>query len=211
MRRYLNALIEDRKRFGSAQTDIISKLIEAEEDGDKLTQSEVVSNLILLYVAGHETTTNLISNGLNALITNPDQLAAIISDQKSIPNAVEELLRFDPPVQNTGRLVLNTFDFEGYELQKGNFVSVIIGAANRDPKVYEEPNKLNVFRKNVKHLSFGQGIHFCMGAPLARAEGRILFQHLFSTFSNFEQGSGETTRQMNSLLRGFTKYSVIAS
>lgn len=211
MRDYLNKLIVEIKSTGSDRGDIISKLIEAEEDGDKLTQSEVVSNIILLYVAGHETTSNLIANGLNALIDYPEQINALVSDTNAIPNAVEEFLRFDPPVQNTGRLILETFDFEDYEVKAGNFISIIIGAANRDPKVYENPNQLDVFRKNVKHLSFGQGIHFCLGAPLARAEGRIFFKHFLTNFSEFRRGSGTTIRQMNSLLRGFTRFSISVS
>ena len=179
---YFSAIIEARRR--EPQDDIVSALAQAEEEGDKLTAREVLNMLRLLLVAGNETTTNLIGNGMLALLRNPDQLQLLREDPSRIPAAVEELLRFDSPVQLDFRGVLEDCEVNGASLRRGDGAILAIGAANRDPEVFDEPERLDVERSKGSNISFGRGVHHCLGAPLARLEGRIALEVLLERFSS---------------------------
>lgn len=170
---YFRQLFELRRR--SPGDDLTSQLVHAEEDGNKLTNEELTANIILLFGAGHETTVNLIGNGLLALHRNPDQLALLKANPSLITNAVEEFLRYDSSVQSTGRVALEDIDdLGGIRIPKGENVLCLLGSANRDPAVYpDRPDRLDITRPNVRPLSFGGGIHFCLGAQLARIEAEI--------------------------------------
>lgn len=175
---YFQQLFELRRR--SPGDDLTTQLVQAEEDGNKLTNEELTANIILLFGAGHETTVNLIGNGLLALHRNPDQLALLKARPELITNAIEEFLRYDSSVQLTGRVALEDIDdLGGKKIPKGETVLCLLGSANRDPAVYpDQPNRLDVARPNVKPLSFGGGIHFCLGAQLARIEAEIAINTL---------------------------------
>ena len=154
--------------------------MQAEEDGRKLSNEELTANIILLFGAGHETTVNLIGNGLLALHRNPDQLALLKANPALITNAIEEFLRYDSSVQMTGRVALEDIDdLGGKKIPKGESVLCLLGSANRDPAVYpDRPDRLDITRPNVRPLSFGGGIHFCLGAQLARIEAEIAISTL---------------------------------
>lgn len=169
---YFQQLFELRRR--TPGDDLITQLVQAEEDGNKLTNEELTANIILLFGAGHETTVNLIGNGLLALHRNPDQLALLKARPELMVNAIEEFLRYDSSVQMTGRVALEDVDLGGVKIPRGESVLCLLGSANRDPAVYpDRPDRLDVTRQNVKPLSFGGGIHFCLGAQLARIEAEI--------------------------------------
>jgi len=160
--------------------DLITQLVQAEEDGSKLSNEELTANIILLFGAGHETTVNLIGNGLLALHRNPDQLALLKANPGLITNAIEEFLRYDSSVQLTGRVALEDIeDLGGKRIPKGETVLCLLGSANHDPAVYpDRPGSLDITRPNVRPLSFGGGIHFCLGAQLARIEAEIAIASL---------------------------------
>lgn len=165
---YFRGLFDLRRR--QPQDDLITSLVQAEFAGDQLTDQELAANIILLFVAGYETTSNLIGNSVLALHQNPSELARLRNAPALLSDAIDELLRYESSVQFTGRQVLEDLDLGGKRLQKGDFIIACVGAANRDPVVYEDPNRLDLGRKNIRHLSFGGGIHFCLGAQLARIE-----------------------------------------
>jgi cytochrome P450 len=187
-REYLFALIADRRRH--LGDDLISGLIQAEDEGGKLTEQEVVSTCVLVLIAGHETTSGLIGNGLLALGRNPDELQRLRDGLKEDPglikSAIEELLRFDSPVQLTGRLVMEPIEVDGTTIEPGNDVITLIGAANRDPEAFPDPDRLDVARPDNHHMAFGGGIHFCLGAPLARVEGQIAIAELLTRFPSLQ-------------------------
>jgi cytochrome P450 len=170
---YFQQLFELRRR--NPGDDLTTQLVQAEEDGSKLSNQELTANIILLFGAGHETTVNLIGNGLLALHRNPDQLALLKANPALITNAIEEFLRYDSSVQLTGRVALEDIDdLAGKKIPKGESVLCLLGSANRDPAVYpDRPDRLDITRPNVKPLSFGGGIHFCLGAQLARIEAEV--------------------------------------
>ncbi|MEH2622061.1 cytochrome P450 [Bradyrhizobium sp. AZCC 1719] len=175
---YFQQLFDLRRK--SPGDDLITQLVQAEEDGSKLTNEELTANIILLFGAGHETTVNLIGNGLLALHRNPDQLALLKARPELITNAIEEFLRYDSSVQMTGRVALEDIDdLGGKRIPKGESVLCLLGSANHDPTVYpDNPERLDITRPNVKPLSFGGGIHFCLGAQLARIEAEIAISTL---------------------------------
>jgi hypothetical protein len=170
---YFQQLFELRRK--SPGDDLTTQLLQAEEDGSKLSNEELTANIILLFGAGHETTVNLIGNGLLALYRNPDQLALLKANPALITNAIEEFLRYDSSVQMTGRVALEDIDdLAGKKIPEGEAVLCLLGSANRDPAVYpDRPDRLDITRPNVRPLSFGGGIHFCLGAQLARIEAEI--------------------------------------
>ncbi|SIO33520.1 hypothetical protein SAMN05443247_04085 [Bradyrhizobium erythrophlei] len=175
---YFHQLFELRRK--SPGDDLTTQLVQAEEDGSKLSNEELTANIILLFGAGHETTVNLIGNGLLALHRNPDQLALLKANPSLITNAIEEFLRYDSSVQLTGRVALEDIeDLGGKKIPKGESVLCLLGSANHDPAVYpDRPERLDITRPNVKPLSFGGGIHFCLGAQLARIEAEIAISTL---------------------------------
>jgi cytochrome P450 len=183
MAAYFQRLFELRRR--EPGNDLTTHLVQAEEDGNKLTNEELTANIILLFGAGHETTVNLIGNGLLALHRNPDQLQLLKSDPSLMANAIEELLRYDSSVQVTGRTTLEDVDeIGGIPLEKGQTVVCLLGSANRDPAVYPDPDRLDITRRDVRPLSFGGGIHYCVGAQLARIEGEIAIGTLLRRLPN---------------------------
>jgi cytochrome P450 len=175
---YFQNLFELRRK--NPGDDLTTQLVQAEEDGSKLSNEELVANIVLLFGAGHETTVNLIGNGLLALHRNPDQLALLKSNPSLITNAIEEFLRYDSSVQMTGRAALEDIDdLGGRKIPKGEGVLCLLGSANHDPAVYpDRPDQLDITRPNVRPLSFGGGIHFCLGAQLARLEAEVAISTL---------------------------------
>jgi pimeloyl-[acyl-carrier protein] synthase len=173
---YLRPLVAERKK--NPQKDLISALGAAELDGNKLTDYELLANVILILVAGHETTVNLIGNSVISLMRNPDQLDLLKSDPNLMESAVEEFLRYDSPVQFVRRNADSGLELAGKEIRQNDLLVMMLGAANRDPAQFENPDKLDITRTNNKHLAFGSGIHHCLGAALARTEGQIALSTL---------------------------------
>jgi cytochrome P450 len=187
LRAYLQGVVEERRR--EPREDLLSALVAAEQAGDKLTLEEVYSTTELLLVAGNETTTNLIGNGLLALLGNPDQLDTLRREPDLMQDAVEELLRYDSPVQATSRNATEDTELGGVQIKRHQEVMLFIGAANRDPAQCRDPERLDVRRKDVRHLSFGHGIHFCLGSPLARLEAPIALNALIQRFPDLRLSS----------------------
>jgi pimeloyl-[acyl-carrier protein] synthase len=197
---YFHGLIEQRRL--EPRDDLISALVAAEAAGDQLSHDELLVMLRLLLVAGNETTTNLIGNGLLALLRHPDQLQALRSDPGRIAGAVEELLRYDSPVQVLGRTALQDMENEGRAIRKGQGIVLLIGSANRDPEVFGQPDRLDINRRGPSPLAFGRGIHHCLGAPLARLEARVVFETLSERFAEMHLLTGDPPFRDNVVLRG---------
>lgn len=181
-REYFKQLIAERRK--NPRGDILSALIAAEEEGDKLSEPELISTSRLILIAGHETTVNLIGNAVLQLLRHPEQAAKFIADPSLARGVVEETLRYDPPVQFDGRNCIEDAEVAGHRIEKGQFVLMLLGAANRDPAKFEDPDTYDITRNDDRHLAFGYGIHFCLGAPLARVEGEIALRTLFQRFKN---------------------------
>ena len=197
---YFGALLDERRRH--PRDDLLSSLVEAWENDDQLSDEEVASTAILLFAAGFETTTNLLGNGLLALLTHPDQLADWRGHPDIGPSAVEELLRFDSPVQFNLRTALEPADLLGEPLARGDRIVILQGAANRDPARFERPEELDLRREANAPLSFGWGIHHCIGAALARMEGEIAFNALLARFPSVELVDNEPSWRPSFTLRG---------
>lgn len=181
--RYLRKLV--RKRRTSPQDDLVSALVQVEDEGDQLDEDELVAMIFLLLVAGHETTVNLIGNGVLALMQHPDQMTLLRSDPDLIETAVEELLRFDGPLKTaTERYARVDVEIAGIRIPQGDLVYAVLGSANRDEHQFDDPDRLDLTRTPNRHLAFGQGIHYCLGAPLARLEGRIALTMLLRRAKN---------------------------
>ena len=176
-------IAERRKRPGD---DLLSGLIEAEEDGERLLPEELPVMVLQLLVAGHETTRNLIGNGLYCLLQHPDQLQALRRAPSALPGAVEEMLRFEPPLIWVARTVREDFEISGVPVRQGQLLLLNLAAANRDPAVHPDPHSFDISRSERRILTFGYGAHFCIGANLARLEGRIAFEVLLERFSSLE-------------------------
>jgi cytochrome P450 len=178
---YITKLIADKRR--TPGDDLLSALLEVREQGDRLSEEELVSMVFLMLIAGHETTMNLIGNGVYLLLTHPDQRARLEADPGLLPHAIEEFLRFQPPVQNsTLRLTTRPVTFSGVTVPANELVMVSLLSANRDETAIPGPDSFDIDRPVVTHLSFGHGIHFCLGAALARLEGRIAFTALLERY-----------------------------
>jgi len=203
---YFRALVPERR--AKPQADLLSGLLAAEEQGDKLTEPEVIAMCLLLFIAGHETTVNLIGNGTLALLRHPDQLAQVQADPALVPNAIEELLRYDSPVQRTARITTADVDIAGHAIGKGSMVVTALGAANRDPAQFADPDRLDVTRRDVRHISFGYGIHFCLGAPLARVEGQIALGTLLRRAPGLALAETSPEWRESSVLRGLKRLRV---
>ena len=200
---YFERLFELRRK--EPRDDLLSLLVQAEEAGDRLTPEELRANVTLLFGAGHETTVNLIGNGLWSLHRNPSQWAAIRDDPSLIPNAIEEILRYESPVQVVGRVVAEPIEFSGVTVQPGTPMLALLGAANRDPEMFPDPDRMDVTRERLKPLSFGGGIHFCIGAQLARIEAEVVFQTLLRRMPDLVLPEVETPKWRDTFtLRGLT-------
>lgn len=197
---YFSRIIEQRRR--EPKDDLISGLIAARDKGDLLSQEELLATCVLLLVAGNETTTNLIGNGMLALLRSPGERKRLQDDPAIIVSAVEELLRYDGPVQATSRVVLEDMTFRGKDLKEGQVVITFLGAANRDPAQFEEPDRLDLTREDNRHVAFGQGIHYCVGAPLARVEGQIAISTLLRRFPDPEPAFDKPEWGSSFILRG---------
>ncbi|MGN6311229.1 MAG: cytochrome P450 [Xanthobacteraceae bacterium] len=206
---YFHQLFELRRK--QPGDDLITQLVQAEEDGQKLTNEELTANIILLFGAGHETTVNLIGNGLLALHRNPDQLALLKANPGLITNAIEEFLRYDSSVQLTGRVALEDIqDVGGKRIPKGETVLCLLGSANHDTAVYpDRPERLDITRPDVKPLSFGGGIHFCLGAQLARIEAEIAISTLLRRIPDLRLDDAENPEwRPTFVLRGLKRLPV---
>lgn len=173
MSKYFSEVIAHRRRHPVADQTIIDHMIAARDGGDALSEAELVANCVLLLFAGHETTTNLFGNGLLTLLRNPDQFAMLAGDPTLAASAVEEILRYDGPIGTTTRVALEDVALDGGTLKAGDRVFSMIHAANRDPRHFDDPHRFDIRRGENRHIVFGFGIHFCLGAPLARMEGQI--------------------------------------
>jgi len=200
---YLRRLFAERQQH--PQDDLITALVEAEEAGDRLSEAELSSMVALLLVTGHETTVNLIGNGTLALLLHPDQLEILRRGPGGWETAVEELLRYDNPVEtSTIRWVREDIVFRGQQMCRGDIMRVVITSANRDAGQFNRPDELDVMRDDNRHLSFGMGIHYCLGAPLARLEGIIALETLFRRFPTLQPAlsTAEMSWRSGVLLRG---------
>jgi pimeloyl-[acyl-carrier protein] synthase len=197
---YFRGLVAERRR--RPQGDLLSALIAAEEQGNRLTEGDVLAMCVLLFVAGHVTSANLIGNGVLALLQHPDQLQRLREEPALIANAVEELLRYESPVQRFGRVPLADVEIEGRTIPAGAIVVGAIGAANRDPAHFHDPDRLDLGRRDNHHLAFGSGIHVCLGAPLARAEAQIAVASLFRRAPGLSLQATAPEWRHSSTLRG---------
>jgi cytochrome P450 len=179
---YVRREVDDHRK--NPGPDIVTQLIEAEDKGDRLSDAEVVSTVVLLLVAGHETTVNLIGNGMLALLLNPEQLERLKREPALMKSAIEELLRFVNPVQLVNRYAAERLQIAGEEIPAGSHLVLMLGAADHDPICASDPEQLDLARADAKHVAFGQGIHYCLGAPLARLEGEIAFATLLNRLPN---------------------------
>ena len=202
---YFDHLFDLRRKHPG--DDLTTQLLQAEEEGSKLSNEELYANIVLLFGAGHETTVNLIGNGLLALYRNPDQLALLKAKPELIGDAIEEFLRYDSSVQMTGRVALENVELGGRHIPKGESVLCLLGSANHDPAVYpDHPERLDITRPNVKPLSFGGGIHFCLGAQLARIEAEVAINTLLRRIPDLRLDDAENPEWRPSfVLRGLTR------
>jgi cytochrome P450 len=204
---YLKGLIaERRKRHGE---DLLSKMVQAEENGDMLSEDEIVIATNFLLFAGHETTANLIASGLYYLMQNPEQMAQLRADPSKIPAAVEELLRYVSPVHTLGRRTLQEATIRGVSIPKDSSIYLLIGAANRDPEKFPDPEKLDINRPAVRSLGFGYGIHFCIGATLARIESQVAFDTIIRRLPDLKMTVETPEFRPNYSLRGLKALPVV--
>ena len=189
--------------------DLLTDLIAVEEGGEGLTEPELLSMISLLFVAGHETTVNLIGNGTHSLLNNPDQFQLVLNDPSVDSTIADELLRFDSPVQNSGRLLLENMELSGIHVKAGELVLTALGSANRDPRFWgDSAHVLNIKRQDAsRHVSFGSGVHYCLGAALAKMEGEIAITKLIRRFPEISI-TEEPTFNSRIILRGRDKFPV---
>ncbi len=206
LREYLRELIAARRAHPAG--DLLTALIAAEDQGRQLSEPELVSMCVLLLVAGHETTVNLIANGTLALLRHPEARAGLQAGAELPASAVEELLRYDSPVQFTSRHALADLEIGGRRVRAGETVIAVLGAANRDPAQFPDPDRLDLTRAPNRHVAFGGGIHFCLGAPLARVEARIAIGALLARLPGLELGPRPLVRRDTVTLRGLASLPV---
>ena len=198
---YMRGVIEERR--AEPRNDLISELVRVQEAGDRLSMEELLATCRLLLTAGHETTVNLIGNGMLALLRHPDARATLAADQARLPNAVEELLRWDSPVQMTMRFAVDEGPLGRHTHKRGDLVVLLLGAANRDPAHFDEPDRLDLARGNAQsHLAFGGGIHYCLGAALARLEGEIAIGTLLRRLQSLALADEPIVWRKHFVLRG---------
>jgi pimeloyl-[acyl-carrier protein] synthase len=200
MAAYFDELVTERRRH--LGPDLLSAFIQAEDDGDRLSHQELLDTSILLFGAGHETTVNLIAGGALNLLRHPNQLQRLRDDRTLMASATEELLRFGPPVQLTGRIATVDTELGGQLITKGTEVIVMLASANRDPAVFDHPETLDIGRPDNRHLSFSGGIHFCLGAPLARIEAQEALGQLLDRFPGLTLTDPEVAWKPTTTIRG---------
>ena len=205
LRDYFSDLAERRR--ADPGEDLVSVLTQIEDEGDRLSHLELQLMLVLLLVAGNETTRNLVGNGLLALLRNPEQLDRLRREPDLIGPAVEELTRYDSPVQIDGRSVREDTEVGGVPMERGQYLMLLLGAANRDPEAFDDPDVLDVSRERNPHLGFGRGIHHCLGAPLARMEAEVMLGKLLERFPNVRL-AGTPSRRRQIVLRGLSSLPV---
>ena len=202
LRLYLKMVIEEKRR--NPKNDLISALVSAQAgDYESLSNEELLANTVLILIAGHETTVNLIGNGMFNLLSHPTELEKVRRDFALIQNAIEEILRFDPPVQIIRRLAKEDTELGGETIKANQVLTVITAACNRDPRINENPEVFDVEREHIKHLTFGAGIHYCLGAELARTEGKVALETLLARFPNLSLAERERKYKGPFSLRGF--------
>lgn len=206
MTEYLRTHVRARRH--APADDILTLLIHAEEDGDTLTEDELYAQCVLLLFAGHETTRNLIGNGLLALLRHPHELERLRADPSLMRGAVEEVLRFDSPLQAISRVVVRDFEYRGRQLRAGQMATMFLGAANRDPAQFSEPDRLDITRKDNRHLAFAIGPHACLGAQLARIEAAIAFTAILARLPDLRLVEDQPQYVPNMKLRGLTSLRV---
>jgi cytochrome P450 len=197
---YITTLSKERSL--QPKEDLLTGLVMAVDEGNRLTQEELVANVGLLLAAGHETTTNLIGNGMLALLRNPDQRDKLRDNSTLIESAVEEMLRYDNPVQIVYRSATEDVELEGKPIRQGQLVNLMLGAANRDPAHFSEPERFDITRSEGRHMGLGLGIHFCLGAALARLEGQIAFTTVLRRFPDLRLATDTLAWQEHPTFRG---------
>jgi cytochrome P450 len=204
---YLGELAAERRQ--TPGEDLLSHLVSVRDaEGDKLTEDELVTTCILLLNAGHEATVNVSGNGTLALLQHPEQLRRLREDRSLLPTAIEELMRFDSPLQLFERTATEDVEIGGVTVERGRKIAALLGSANRDPAVFVEPDTLDVGRTENPHISFGAGVHFCIGAPLARVELQASFGALLDRTSSLELGA-EPRRRPEFVIRGLADLPVV--
>jgi cytochrome P450 len=200
---YLHRLVAARRRQpGDFETDVLTRLIQGEADGERLTETELLHNCIFLLNAGHETTTNTIGNGMHALMVHRGELERLAGDASLLPTAVEEILRYESPLQLNNRVTTAPVAIGGHAFPEGTFLTLGVGAANRDPAQFPDPDRLDVGRKPSRHVAFGHGDHACAGMNVARMEARVAFGRLLARFPKIDlAGAPERDRRVR--FRGF--------
>jgi len=199
--RYIRRLVKARR--SSPRDDLVTALVQAEEEGARLNEDELVAMIFLLLIAGHETTVNLIGNGMLALLRHPDQLQRLRDEPGMIKVAVEELLRFDGPLETaTERYARQDVEVAGTIIRRGELVYAVLGSANRDERQFPDPDRLDLSREPNRHLAFGLGVHYCLGAPLARLEGQIAIGTLVSRLPNLRMTQRRLRWRRSLVLRG---------
>ncbi|MCX7961656.1 MAG: cytochrome P450 [Burkholderiales bacterium] len=207
---YLGVLVaERRRRPGDPETDVLTRLLQGEADGERLTEKELYHQCIFLLNAGHETTTNLLGNGLWLLLTHPQEFARLRAEPGLLPTAIEEMLRYEGPIQLNNRRCLAPIEIGGVRLEPGTSITIAIGAANRDPRQFPDPERFDIARKPNRHVAFGHGDHACSGMNVARMEARIAFSRLLARFPRIEL-AGEPERDRRIRFRGFARLPVRA-
>jgi cytochrome P450 len=206
LRAVLHRVFDARRQ--EPREDLVSGLVQAGEQGDVLSEAELDSLSVLLLVAGNETTTNLIGNGTLALLEHPEQRRALLDGPEAARRAIEELLRFESPIQATDRVASVDLEIDGRRVTKGTIVGLLIGAANRDPAVFARPDELDLSRADNPHLAFGHGVHFCLGAQLARLEGRLALGGLFERYPGLAARGDAGPWKRSLVLRGLTSLPV---
>lgn len=199
---YFRAAVQDHREH--PRDALISALLNAEQDGDRLSEEEVIANTIVTMVGGQETTTNLIGNGVLTLLRHPDQREKLQADSSLVPSAVEELLRYESPSQHTARLAPQEMELGEKTIHTREAVIAVMGAANRDPQRFADPDRFDICRQDNRHLAFAWAGHFCFGAPLARMEGQIVFETLLRRLPNIRLASEAVNWRENLGLRGLT-------
>ena len=197
---YLANIIEQRRE--EPRDDLVTRLVQAEDAGDKLTPAETRATLRLLLVAGNETTTSLIGNGVRALLLHAEQLELLRSRPDMMGNALEELLRYDAPIQLDPRFAATNLEIGGRRIAPDSRITCVLGAANRDPELFEQPDELDIARSGKTHIAFGLGIHYCLGAALARLEGRIALEALLERYADIRFGARQPEYRKSAALRG---------